>query len=140
VQPLSPAGADRSSPADISKVVLLNLFEIDTTRADDFADGLARTRSLLTDHYAAAVTHRPRAAPDAQWRHWSAHQAYTTAHLAPRGQDHPPDTAGHAYRGWLVTIRPHGRDGWHGEPAHRIALVTLTKTSNGWSVATIDFR
>jgi hypothetical protein len=124
----------------VSKVVLLNFFEIDTTRDHSFADGLLQAKPLLTDQYAAAVTGGPPPSPDAQWQRWSAHQAYTTAHLAPRGQDHPPDIASHAYRGWLVTVRPHGRDGWRGAPVHRVALVTLTKTGHGWSVGTIEFR
>jgi hypothetical protein len=116
------------------------MYLVDTTRDRGFADALRRAARLLSTGYAGAVRTAPTPTPDAQWQQWTQHQAYTDVTVVPSPEDRPPDSATTAYRGYVLTDAPVGRDGWRGRPQQLIALVTLTHAPGGWVVDRLDFR
>jgi hypothetical protein len=138
VTPPPIGSADGSDPSSVSRVVIECMYEIDTTRDSGFAAGLRRAADLLTPEYAASVSSAPTPSPDARWREYTAHQAYTEVSLTDTAEDHPVDTATTAHREWLVSYTPVGRDGWRGTPVQSLALVTLTHAAGGWVVSQID--
>jgi hypothetical protein len=139
VTPPNPASADANDPDSTSRVVLALMYEIDTTRDKSFSDGLRRAVPLLSSDYAVQVSNAPSAKPDAKWRLWAQHQAYTAAETTPSPEDRPADTDTAAYRAYELTVKPIGRDGWTGDPDIKIALVTLLHTAGGWVVKQIDY-
>jgi hypothetical protein len=139
VTPPGVASADANDPDSTSRVVLALMYEIDTTRDSSFADGLRRAVPLLSSDYAAQVSSAPSAKPDATWRMWTQHQAYTVAETTPSPEDRPADTDTIAYRAYELNVKPIGRDGWTGEPDTKIALITLLHAPGGWVVKQIDY-
>jgi hypothetical protein len=139
VTPPNPASANTNDPDSTSQVVLALMYEIDTTRDSSFSDGLRRAAPLLSSDYAAQVSSAPSAKPDAQWRLWTQHQAYTVAETKPSPEDRPADTDAVAYRAYELTVKPIGRDGWTGEPESKIALITLLRAAGPWAVQKIDY-
>jgi len=123
----------------VARVVLQLMWQIDTTRDRSFADGLTRAAMLLTPAYADAVKQTPPAQPDAQWREWQQHQAYTTVSTEPSPEDTPPDSTKTAHRAFVLTYTPTGRDGWTAPPIQQIALVTLQRMTGGWAVEKIEY-
>ncbi|PXY16597.1 hypothetical protein [Prauserella muralis] len=139
-QPPPASSADRRDPSSVTRVALLNMHMVDTTRARGFADGLRRAATLLSARYARAVRTAPTPVPDVQWQRWRQHQAWLQVTLRSSPEDRPPDTREAAYRAVLVTCTPVGRDGWHGQTQQIVALATLTRTPHGWAVDRFDFR
>lgn len=131
---------DRSNPDAVAVAVLTIAAQIDTTRDTSFSDGLRRAFPLLSPAYAADVNAAPTPTTDSDWQQWTQHQAYTQASLRPSPEDRPPDAAAAAYRPYMLTRTPTGRDGWRGPPQQLIALVTLDRQPTGWAVANIDYR
>lgn len=139
VTPPNPASANASNPDSVSQVVLTLMYEIDTTRDSSFSDGLRRAAPLLSSDYAAQVSSAPSSKPDAQWRLWAQHQAYTVAETTLSPEDRPADTTTVAYRAYELTVKPIGRDGWTGDPDTKIALITLLHAPGGWVVKQINY-
>jgi hypothetical protein len=136
----NPADVNGTDPSSAALYVVRTMYQVDTTTDHGWSDALRRASVLLTSDYAAAVSAAPTPAPDAQWQEWAGHKAFTTATITPSPEDKPADTTSLAYRAYQVTITPTGRDGWHGEEQHLVALVTLKHEAGGWVVAQVDPR
>ncbi|MEV4047117.1 hypothetical protein [Streptomyces sp. NPDC049744] len=135
-----PDAIDHADADAVGRGVLTMMWTFDTT--SDAAPFNASVRAArtgwLTEAYAALLrAHRPRAVPGAQWQEWASHRARTTVTLH-QAEDaaKPADTATEAWRQWVVTATPHGRDRWTGEPVTALAYVRLTRedTSAAWRV------
>lgn len=137
--PAVPAGVDTNNPDSVATAVLTAAATADTTRDTHDGAGLLRVTALLTPAVAASVATAP-TTTDSDWQQWSTHRAVTTVTLAPDSDDRLPDTPTRAYRAWIVTRTPVGRDGWRGPPQQQIALVTLTRAGNAWAVSNIDYH
>ncbi|WP_267717164.1 hypothetical protein [Streptomyces sp. CoH17] len=135
-----PDAIDHSDADAVGRGVLTMMWTFDTT--SDAAPFNASVRAAgtgwLTEAYASLLrAHRSRAVPGAQWQEWASHQARTTVTLH-KAEDaaKPADTATEAWRQWVVTATPHGRDRWTGEPVTALAYVRLTREDTGaaWRV------
>ncbi|MFJ9423207.1 hypothetical protein [Streptomyces sp. NPDC101249] len=139
------SGVRRTDPDAVGAGALRVLWTFDTAVDDgpSAADLRAADAGWLTAGYARQLRSAPGAVGGAQWREWSGHRAYTTVALtAADDAARPPDTATEAWRQWIVTATPHGRDAWRGEATTTAAYVRLTRSgpARGWQVAGVGLR
>lgn len=141
-----PGEVDRTDADAVARSALTVLWTFDTTVDGRTHDAQVRAAAAgwLTDAYATRLDgHRPRTVPGAQWREWSAHRAHTTVGLEKAADAAiPADTSTEAWRQWIVTATPAGRDRWQGEPLTVVAFVHLTRSADGkaWRVADVNVR
>ncbi|MFE9338209.1 hypothetical protein [Streptomyces sp. NPDC007063] len=141
-----PGDVDGRDADEVAEGTLTAMWTHDTTVDDGPGDAARRTADAgwLTRSYARQLAdHRGGSAPDAQWRRWADHRAYTTV-ASERTEDaaKPPDTDTVAWRQLTVTTTPHGRDGWTRKPASVVAYVHLVRKSADavWRVADVTVR
>lgn len=109
---------------------------LDVSPVDAARRALPWTTGQLTD---ATRDYHPVAGPGAVWNGWAAHRAYVTVDPARAYDDGAPaDTASTAYREYVLTLTPHGRDRWVGPTVTYTTFLTLTKTPAGWRIATLE--
>ncbi|MGC0407500.1 hypothetical protein RKD31_000743 [Streptomyces sp. SAI-163] len=130
-----PDTIDHTDADAVGRGVLTMMWTFDTTSDTAPFDASVRAAQTgwLTEAYAALLrTHRPRAVPGAQWQEWASHRAHTTVTLH-KAEDaaKPADTATEAWRQWVVTATPHGRDHWTAEPVTALAYVRLIRKDTG---------
>lgn len=143
-QPGTPAGGLPGSrtltsrdPDVVAVAGLTAYYSADTAIDRSPADPQRRALPWTAGQLAAGIAaYRPVAAPGATWNSWAAHRAHTTV-TATRAYDDgaPADTASTAYRQFVVTITPHGRDHWTGPPVTHTDFVLMRRTSSGWRIA-----
>lgn len=159
--PAAPSGSPVGTPkggvpraADVTRTdadavgsgALKALWTFDTAvdSAPRAADVRAADAGWLTREYATQLRSRQgESISDTQWRQWTDHRAYTTVALsAADDAARPADTGTEAWRQWIVTTTPHGRDHWRGEPAAIAAFVRLTRAAPGkaWQVAGVQLQ
>ncbi|MEW2406310.1 hypothetical protein [Streptomyces griseoviridis] len=155
--PASPAGtpkggvpraADvrRTDPDAVGAGALKVLWTFDTAVDDGpSAAGLrAADAGRLTTGYADQLrSRRADSVGGAQWREWKGHRAYTTVGLtAADDAARPADSGDEAWRQWIVTTTPRGRDNWRGEATTIAAYVRLTRSGPGkaWQVAGVQLQ
>lgn len=117
------------------------MWTMDTTTDTGEQQADLRAAPYLSPNYLTELREAtPRPAPDADWRTWSAHRAFTVVTLEAAHDDQPPDTPGAAHRQWGLTVTPIGRDGWEGEPNLVTVFVTLTRPGpgRGWRVSAVN--
>lgn len=142
---IRPQDVDRTDADAVGRGALTRLWTFDTTTDRGPHDAELRTADAgwLTRAYADRLrAHRP-PAPDAQWREWAEHRAYTTVALAKADDAaRPPGTGTEAWRQWIVTATPSGKGRWKGEPVVVAVYVHLTRTAANqpWSVADVTVR
>ncbi|WP_328770521.1 hypothetical protein [Streptomyces sp. NBC_00286] len=141
-----PGDTDQRDADAVSWGALKVMWTFDTTIDSGPGDASVRAADAgwLTEAYAARVReHRPRSVPGAQWREWVGHRASTIVTLE-KAEDAamPADTDTEAWRQWVVTTSPQGRDGWAGEPTTVVAFVRLTRTApdEAWRVADVTVQ
>ncbi|MFF7995067.1 hypothetical protein ACFZDG_35520 [Kitasatospora xanthocidica] len=131
-------GAD---PSAVAGAALATIWTIDTTLDASRYDAEKRAVQLYTPQRAAGLHEvSPRAVPGADWAVWAAHQAYTTVAVQQSHEDGgPEDGPTLLHQRWVVTVTPHGRDGWTGQAGLTIAFVTLTRadTTQPWRLDTL---
>lgn len=133
-----PADVPQTDAGKVSSAALTVVYTYDTTTDTTTQDAVLRAEPWLTPEYAAIQReHLSVAAPGLQWATWREHRAYTVPTLEPGTEEAPSDTATAAYRQWLVTYKPVGRDGWQGDPVTVVAYVALSraKASDPWRVS-----
>ncbi|MET4926986.1 hypothetical protein P3L51_32315 [Streptomyces sp. PSRA5] len=142
---IRPQDVDRTDADAVSRGALTSLWTFDaaTDRGPHDAGLRAADAGWLTRAYADRLrAHRP-PVPDAQWREWVEHRAYTTVALT-KAEDaaRPPGTETEAWRQWIVTATPSGNGRWKGEPVIVVVYVHLTRTVVGepWRVANVTVR
>ncbi|UGQ15001.1 hypothetical protein LO772_16370 [Yinghuangia sp. ASG 101] len=132
---------DGADPTAVSQAALTTWFTADTVVDTSMQDAVVRAVPWLTPEYARDQTsYTPLAGSRAQWTEWTRHRAYTVVALVVASEaGAPPDAGGEAYRKWLVTVTPHGRDGWVGPPQVSPAFVRLVRASvsDPWRVAEV---
>jgi hypothetical protein len=122
------------------------MWTFDTTVDGRPYDAEVRTADAgwLTPAYADTLRgHQAQIVPDAQWQQWARHRAYTTVTLrTAEDAAKPADSGTGAWRQWIVTTTPHGRDGWTGAPTSVAAYVHLTRSAadTPWHTADITVQ
>ncbi|MFJ2818042.1 hypothetical protein [Streptomyces sp. NPDC087294] len=143
-----PQAADvkRTDADAVSKGALKALWTYDTTvDSGPVAAGVrAADAGWLTAEYGLQLrSQQGGSVSSAQWREWAGHRAYTTVALsAADDAARPPDTGTEAWRQWIVTTTPHGRDQWTGKADALAVYVQLTRTGPGkaWQVAGVRLQ
>lgn len=135
-----PSTVDRNSPDAVAQAVVGLNYVVDTDQVRGWTDAARRGIPLLTAEFAGRLATAPSPAPDAQWTTWTAHHAYTAVQTQPATEEHPPDTPSTAARAVELTTTPYGRDGWRGPAEHYEVFVTLARTDQGWSAASLLAR
>ncbi|SEF16491.1 hypothetical protein SAMN05428942_7289 [Streptomyces sp. 2112.2] len=131
----SPGDVRQTDATEVTRGALTAMWTSDTTLDTTQQDATRRAARAgwLTPTYAAQLTkYQPHAAPGAEWAQWSRHRAYTTVHVQDTpdaGQ--PGDTDTTAYRQITLTVTPHGRDKWTGQPATYAVFVVLSRADKG---------
>lgn len=142
----SPRSVDQDDPTAVSRAALTVMFRYDTTMDTSRNDAARRAAEAgwCTPEYAAEL--RDAAAfsgPGAEWATWAQHRAYAVPKLtAVREAGQPTDTDTDAYRQWVVSITPTGRDKWKGKPEVSTAFVHLTRPATGkpWRLAAVTIH
>ncbi|UGQ10360.1 hypothetical protein LO772_26365 [Yinghuangia sp. ASG 101] len=135
-----PADVPQGDAAKVSSAALTVMYTYDTTTDTTTQDAVLRAEPWMTPEYAATQReHLSVAAPGLEWATWREHRAYTAPTLEPVTEEAPSDTATAAYRQWLVTYKPVGRDGWQGAPVTVVAYVTLERAtaSDPWRLSDV---
>ncbi|MEU1132622.1 hypothetical protein ABZ383_22635 [Streptomyces sp. NPDC005900] len=142
----SPDSVDQADPTAVSRAALIVMFSYDTALDTSHNDAARRAADAgwCTPEYAAEL----RAAsaysgPGAEWTRWAQHRAYGVPKLtAVREAGQPRDTATNAYRQWIVSVTPTGRDKWRGRPHVTTAYAHLTRPATGkpWRLATVTIH
>lgn len=135
-----PADVRQTDATEVSSAALKVMYTYDTTTDTTTQDAVLRTEPWMTPAYAATQhEHLTVAAPGLEWATWQEHRAYTVPTLEPVTEEAPSDTATAAYRQWLVTYKPVGRDGWQGEPVTVVAYVAMERAaaSDPWRVSDV---
>ncbi|MFI6662840.1 hypothetical protein ACIBL8_45955 [Streptomyces sp. NPDC050523] len=141
-----PDDVDRKDADAVSKGVLTVMWTLDTAIDSGMYDATVRAADAgwLTAEYASQVReHRPRSAPGAQWQEWAGHRVHTSVALERTEEaGRPADTGTEALRQWTVTVTPHGRDRWTGEPLTVVAYVRLTRAAadQAWRIADVTVQ
>ena len=139
--PPALAQVDRSSIDAVATAVVTAFSTADTTVDAGPNDAAARTVSLLTADYAAAVLNTPPLrSPGAQWNTWTTQGVHLTATVAALPDDRPADTASTTTRIYLVTQTPTTRTGQVLSPVVTVAYVGLRRDTAGWAVAQVEQR
>ncbi|UZJ26881.1 hypothetical protein RHODO2019_17960 (plasmid) [Rhodococcus antarcticus] len=135
------AGVDRSSIDAVATAVVTAFTTANTATDTGPNDAAARTISLLTADYAAAIiTTPPLRSPGARWNTWSAQGVRLTATVEPLADDRPADTTSTATRIYLVTQTPTTRTGQVLDPVVTVAYMGLRRDTSGWAVAQVEQR
>ncbi|HSA51106.1 MAG TPA: hypothetical protein VLH10_13510 [Yinghuangia sp.] len=130
--------ASQKDAGQVSRAALTVMYTYDTTTDTTTQDAVLRAAPWMTGEYAATQReHLSRSAPGLLWATWREHRAYTETTLRPGTEAAPSDTATSAFRQWLVTYTPVGRDGWRGDPITEVAYVVLERAtaSEPWRVS-----
>jgi hypothetical protein len=137
-----PGGVDQTDADAIAKGTLTTMWTFDTSVDRQPYDAEVRAADagwLITAYADRLRAHQPQSVPGAQWRQWTHHRAYTTVTLQKAADAaEPADSATDAWRQWIVTATPHGRDRWTGTPAPVVAYVHLTRSAAGRAWRTAD--
>jgi hypothetical protein len=132
---------DRSSIDAVATTVVAAFNTADTATDTGPNDAAARTISLLTADYAAAVINTPpQRSPGAQWNTWTTQGVHLAATVKPLPDDRPADTTSTATRIYLVTQTPTTATGQVLAPVVTVAYVGLRKDTAGWAVAQVEQR
>jgi hypothetical protein len=135
------AGVDRSSIDAVATAVVTAFTTANTATDTGPNDAAARTISLLTADYAAAViTTPPLRSPGARWNTWTAQGVRLTATVKPLADDRPADTTTTATRIYLVTQTPTTAAGQVLDAVVTVAYVALRRDTSGWAVAQVEQR
>jgi hypothetical protein len=135
------AGVDRSSIDAVATAVVTAFTTANTATDTGPNNSVARTISLLTADYAAAIiTTPPLRSPGARWNTWSAQGVRLTATVTPLADDRPVDTTSTATRIYLVTQTPTTRTGQVLDAVVTVAYVALRRDTSGWAVAQVEQR
>ncbi len=135
------AKVDRGSVDAVAMAVVTAFNTADTTTDTGPNDAAARTISLLTADYAAAIVNTPPLrSPGAQWNTWTTQGVKLTATVAALPDDRPADTTSTATRIYLVTQTPTPRTGATLAPVVTVAYVGLRRDTTGWAVAQVEQR
>ncbi|MGX1976840.1 hypothetical protein [Streptomyces kronopolitis] len=130
----SPGDVRQTDATAVTRGALAAMWTSDTTLDTTLQDAIRRAARAgwLTPTYAAQLTKHQPTAPGAEWAEWSRHRAYTTVHIkATPDAGQPADTGTTAYRQMTLTVTPHGRDKWAGQPATYTVFVVLSRTDKG---------
>ncbi|MEU1121954.1 MULTISPECIES: hypothetical protein [unclassified Streptomyces] len=142
----SPDAVDQKDATAVSRAALTLMSSYDTTLDTSRNDAGRRMAEAgwCTDDYARELRHADSfSGPGAAWSEWAKHRAYTVPKLrAIREAGQPEDTPTEAYRQWIVTLTPTGRDKWKGKPEVSTAFVYLTRTTAGdpWRLAAVTIH
>jgi hypothetical protein len=135
------AGVDRSSIDAVATAVVTAFTTANTATDTGPNDAAARTISLLTADYAAAIiTTPPLRSPGARWNTWSAQGVRLTATVKALADDRPADTTSTATRIYLVTQTPTTAAGQVLDAVVTVAYVALRRDTSGWAVAQVEQR
>jgi hypothetical protein len=135
------AGVDRTNIDAVAIAVVTAFNTADTTTDTGPNDAAARTISLLTADYAAAIVNTPPLrSPGAQWNTWTTQGVKLIATVAALPDDRPTDTTSTATRIYLVTQTPTARTGATLAPVVTVAYVGLRRDTTGWAVAQVEQR
>ncbi|MEU4924615.1 hypothetical protein AB0G29_35340 [Streptomyces parvus] len=141
-----PASVDQEDASAVARGALIALHTYDTDIDPGRQQAALRMAAVgwTTAAYAAQQrAAQPRGGNGAAWNEWTRHRAYTTATATPADEaGRPADTATTAYRQWTITITPHGRDGWTGEPEMSTAFVELSRPAAGkpWRLSALQVQ
>lgn len=132
-----PTNVDLSDPTAVSKAFARASFLVDTRIDVSPFDAARRAARWATPEYAAALRSAGVQPGGMRWETLVAHDGYTTVTATPvRDDGRPADQLRRARRGWVLTITPHGAEGWTGEPRVQIMYLTLIRTQGQWQVST----
>jgi hypothetical protein len=134
------AGADPTDATAVGEAFARATWTIDTTVDTSEAQAEERLAALMAPALAAQVGADSTAGPGATFLSWASHRAVTTATaVATSDSGGPPDTDTAAYRSFVLTVTPAGRDGWQGPDSTEVEFVTLSRQGAGqpWLVANV---
>lgn len=133
-------GLNRSNPTAVAVAMLDSTFSYNTNLDKSPQAALERSAVWYTPSAAKKLAAAgPQGSPGKQWTTWSQHHVITTVTVsAAPDSGAPPETSTSAYRQFAVTVTPHGSNGWTAPPELYACFVTLTNTSVGWQVASLD--
>lgn len=138
---LPPVATRASRNPDVVAAAGLSVYygadtAIDLTPSDATRRALPWTAGPLA---AAIRGYRLVAAPGALWNSWATHRAYLTVRVR-RAYDGgaPPDTARTVYRQYDLALTPDGANHRAGPTAAFTDFLTLTDTTTGWRITTLE--
>ena len=129
------AGADAAADA-----VAQTMWAADTRTDATPAAAAARAVQWMTPAYAAIATEPLPGGGGAEWLELTQHQGHIVADVIGADDaipDRPADTATTATRARVITLTPHGADGWTGQPRQILATMTLVNREGAWLVDAI---
>ncbi|MFK0294850.1 hypothetical protein ACIQU6_30860 [Streptomyces sp. NPDC090442] len=137
----SPGDVDQGDATAVAHAAITAMWTVDTTIDTTMQDAITRAVKArwCTPAYGRQLAeHQPHTGPGAAWIQWAQHRAYTTVSIkATDDAGRPADTATTAYRQMSITITPHGRDTWTGQPETHAAYAVLTRAAAGqpWRIS-----
>ncbi|GAA2110938.1 hypothetical protein GCM10009802_08330 [Streptomyces synnematoformans] len=141
-----PDDVDEHDASAVSEGALTAMFTYDTTidASRNDAGRRAAEAGWCTEEYARQLrAAAARSAPGADWATWAEHRAYTTVKLTAADEaGRPADTPTTAYRQWNITVTPHGRNDWKGQPQHSTVFAELQRADPDapWRLAAISIQ
>ncbi|MFF0818387.1 hypothetical protein ACFYVR_25055 [Rhodococcus sp. NPDC003318] len=136
--PTVGAEVDRTSPSEVGQAVVETWFSYDTRADENRNDAAARAAALLTPELRAQVTGGGQGiSPGADWRDWQAEGAVVTATATeqPNQGQANTDTKYHAVFEVVQTVT--AASGAVLETSTSYVAVVVSKTTDGWSVASV---
>ncbi len=134
----NPSWPDNANDLDaVTDAVLVTLSRWDTRIDNSRNDAARRALPYLGGQYAKAVREPTSGGGGADWLDLVKHDGYTTATVERANQDGAPaDTDKAASRVRIVTVTPHGANGWTGTVTTSTYFVTLGRSVTGspWQV------
>jgi hypothetical protein len=134
------AGGDPTDATAVAGAFARLSWSLDTAADSSEVAAEARLAPLMTPELAAQVRAGGASHAGATFLLWRSHQASTVARVQQTfDSGAPADTAVAAYRSFVITVVPTGRDGWTGPSSTQVEFLTLSRPAAGlpWLIANV---
>lgn len=137
--PTAGAQIDRTSPARVGQAVVETWFSYDTRADNNRNDAPARAAALLTPELRSRVTGDggKNISPGADWRDWQAEGAVVTATTTEQPNQGQANTDNKYHAVFEVVQTVTASSGAVLETSTSYVAVVVSKTTDGWSVASV---
>ena len=136
-QLLDPGTINTADADAVATAAVETMYRYDSAIDNSPMDASRRAQPWLTSDYAAAVAKPLPGGGGADWITLAQHHGYTTTSVKDAHDDGaPPDDPTHVSRQRVVTLTPHGDNGWTAQPAVVTVFVNLVRqsTTAPWQV------
>lgn len=130
---------DLHDPRQVCEAFAAAVYRVDTAVDGGPQDAYRRAAPYLSPALAASIAGATPARQTSQWEQWIRHRAFTEVQVAAYAGDALPEsTADEQHHAAIVTVRPTGRDGWHGPQQRHTVVCVLQPGTAGWQISSYE--